>query len=244
MNEVVEQNSSVSKANILQINTSELTSKFRDLSLQNNSIIYNQELLNQFMYKRLLSLFSQSSINSHSLKKDTQLRKRFIHNVKTNLLSITGKTNEPVYINKRRVLDFTEKIFRERLKFDIVSCSEISNKLTNKFINVKLNCPKYSQDYDELKHTFKMSYHKLYTLGIKFSNHNNSNTIATVDKLVAQMMTRNDLYKKFHRLKIVELVSQLYEAEGMKIKQILQVKLKKKLVKFGPATVDVKERIK
>jgi len=192
-------------------------------------------------------------LSSHSLKNDTHLRKKFIHNIKTNLLSITSESKEPIqkYINKRRIVDFTEKMFRERLKFEMISCSDISNKLTNKFVNVKLNCSKYSEDYNQLKNTFKTSYSKLYTSGTMHSNHNGSKEYIkdslsndTIDKLIAQMIKRNDLYKKFHRLKTVELVSQLYDAERMKIKQILQEKLKKKLDKFGPATVEVKERIK
>jgi hypothetical protein len=58
------------------------------------------------------------------------------------------------------------------------------------------------------------------------------------------MMINNDLYKKFQRLKILELVSQLYDAERSKMKEILERKLKEKLTQLGPGSEEVKERIK
>ena len=66
----------------------------------------------------------------------------------------------------------------------------------------------------------------------------------TIEKLVAQMMTRRDLSEKYIRLKILEYESRLQKAENEMIQDILHETLYKIIAKYAPAIEGISEHIK
>ena len=66
----------------------------------------------------------------------------------------------------------------------------------------------------------------------------------TIEKLVAQMMTRRDLSEKYIRLKILEYESRLQKAENEMIQDILHETLYKIIAKYAPAIEGIREHIK
>ena len=79
-------------------------------------------------------------------------------------------------------------------------------------------------------------------INVKFAASDQS--YPTIEKLVAQMMTRRDLSEKYIRLKILEYESRLQKAENEMIQDILHETLYKIIAKYAPAIEGMREHIK
>ena len=225
INSVVANHVIVPKARFIEIDRSEINSKFPNLKFQNSSIVDNEVNLNRYTYQKILALFSNIPESSpRNILKDRFLEKKFLHNIKSNIKKVVNKKKnfnqnlkseddkEKTKSSVDTITDISDRKFKEKLDFDEKNCEEISKKLTENLANIKFNCSEYSEDYDTLKGEFKTLYSsfietKISTklgqsdedfINVKLSA--NDDTYPTIEKLVAQMMNRRDLSEKFEHL--------------------------------------------
>jgi hypothetical protein len=219
-----------------------------------------QELIPYFVVSKK-TLDNIKSVISSNVPSQTQSRFLQIDNEEIKFFFPHYKDLDPIQLNKEiysKVLNlFSERnnqvnrpvIIKEPPKakravdFNYEKCIEMSIK----FRNLNLKCDDYKKDYKDIDNYIKSSF--LQTSGgeeefinVKFASAEDS--YPTIEKLVAQMMTRRDLAEKFLRLKILEMESHLQKAENEMIQDVLHVNLYRIMAKFGPAIEGIREHIK
>lgn len=155
-------------------------------------------------------------------------------------------------------INYNQNYNLSNVKYDYENCV-ILNK---KFPIIQLNCNDLRKDYHDIQ-SFLETYTNSQTtaenktfyesslsskvsdddfINVKFSAAEES--YPTIEKVVAQTMTRRDLAEKFERLKILEFETNLQKAENEMIQDILHEYLYKIMAKYGPAVEGMKEHIK
>lgn len=151
---------------------------------------------------------------------------------------------------------------KDSVSFSLDTCLEMQKK----FSGLELNCNSLDKDYQEVSSFLEthnsISLNSQSALKSRLSSKSKSNlrggdedfinvkfsaaedSYPTIEKLVAQMMTRRDLAEKFERLKILEFETNLQKAENEMIQDILHDSLYKVMAKYGPAIEGMKQHIK
>ena len=188
--------------------------------------------------KKSLNVFTQESTENQ--KRENEMVNNLLQ--KRNEM----KENEA---NKTKKSD-KQEIKENEVNFDFDSCSNMKKS----FPDLTLDCDSLQNDYQEVTSFLEtQSKTNIKTksnlrkgeedfINVKFSAAEES--YPTIEKLVAQMMTRRDLAEKFERLKILEFETNLFKAENEMIQDILHENLYKIMAKYGPAIEGMKEHVK
>lgn len=217
----------------LQIEQSELQEKFPRLE-----IAKDQEALNKYVYAKILNLFSENP----ELYTDNLLNKRKVNDKKAhhNTQENNRSGDDSSDTNKSEDNSENPDIFKNILNFNYQKCIEMARKLRN------LDCDEKLQDYLNLRKHLRTSFLQQGgsdsdLINVKFSA--NDEPYPTIEKIVAQMMTRRDLAEKFERLKILEFETHLQKAENEMIQDMLHDRIHKIMALYGPAVEGIKEHI-
>jgi len=213
-------------ARFLEIDQEELEEKF-----PNSEIAKDQEVLNKYVYKKILNLFSDNpELYTDSLMKNNQ---------KDNSNPSSRNTQEIKGSDVYQDDSDKSNNFKNILNFNYERCMEMARQMRN------LDCDEKLQDYMTLKNYMRTSFMEISDsdlINVNFSA--NDDPYPTIEKLVAQMMTRRDLAEKFERLKILEYETHLQKAENEMIQDMLHDKIYKIMALYGPAVEGIKEHIR
>jgi hypothetical protein len=218
-----------SKGRFLELDQDELNKKFPLV----NSV--DSVALNKHVYSRILNFFLNDSEVSSPSNKDQNQNLKTIHN------SIPGrKVNLRTDANRTKQSPERRDLLNSKVEFDYQKCIELTQKLKN------LDCNRKDKDYNQLNDYLHTSFLEMKAAGddlinVKFSA--SDEPYPTIEKLIAQMMTRRDLAEKFERLKILEFESHLQKAENEMIQDILHENIYRIMAFFGPSIEGMKEHI-
>ncbi len=146
--------------------------------------------------------------------------------------------------NKEKVNDNNDNdLLKNEVDFNIEKCLELA-------VNFKhINCDSLNKDYNHLNDYLQTSFMQLQTtqadqdlVNVKFAA--SDEPYPTIEKLVAQMMTRRDLAEKFERLKILEYESHLQKAENEMIQDIMHEEVFRIMAFYGPSIEGMVEHIR
>ena len=213
-------------ARFLQIDQEELEEKFPNLE-----IAKDQEVLNKYVYSKILNLFSDNP----ELYTDTLMTKI----IKDNSNAESRNTQEMKGTGAYQDDSDKPNNFNNILNFNYERCMEMARQMRN------LDCDEKLQDYMTLTNYMRTSFMEISDsdlINVKFSA--NDDPYPTIEKLIAQMMTRRDLAEIFERLKILEYETHLQKADNEMIQDMLHDKIYKIMALYGPAVEGIKEHIR
>lgn len=221
------------KSRFLELDPDETNSKFKGANFDEKDTVR----LNEYAYSRILQMFSLNPT-----EEDTNL-------LATQAASTTRKQPAPQSESFLKQINNQQNSYENfsgevaNVDFDPDTCADMRSK----YPSLELDCGKLKADFKEVS-SFLETRAQLKQGGeeefinVKFSAAEES--YPTVEKLVAQMMTRRDLAEKFERLKILEFETNLQKAENEMIQDVLHENLYKIMAKYGPAIEGMKEHIR
>ncbi len=201
-------------ASFLQIDNEEMKQRFPHLNIS-DSVSLNKQI-----YSGILKFFLSDSSSA-----------RIVNELKKPIRNDEGDES-----GKKDML-------RSQVDFSYQRCMELARGLKN------YNCQDLKKDYNQINDYLQTSFLEMMQGGgggsdfinVKFAA--SDEPYPTIEKLVAQMMTRRDLAEKFERLKILEYESHLQKAENEMIQDILHDHLYKIMATYGPSIEGMKEHI-
>lgn len=216
---------------------------------------------------RNVNLHSMDKFISSQFDKEEAKREEYLNKSRSKYSSEKTDSKSELklpYATIDEKVDSSNQNKEDSVSFSLNSCMEMQKK----FSGLELNCNSLDKDYQEVSsfletHNSIYLHNKLETnnkLSIKSKGKSNlrggdedfinvkfsaaEDSYPTIEKLVAQMMTRRDLAEKFERLKILEFETNLQKAENEMIQDILHDSLYKVMAKYGPAIEGMKQHIK
>lgn len=225
------------KAGFLQLDKSELTQKFPHINLN------DEVALNKQVYSKILNFFAGSNTNPPNLNTDTNTNtiNSRMKVKKSSYLNNNLRKRNNNYENTHNSSETTPDLLNQSIDFNYQKCFELTKHLKHLDCNTQIN------NYRELNSHLYSSFLEMRGGGgddlvnVKFAA--SDEPYPTIEKLVAQMMTRRDLAEKFERLKILEYESHLQKAENEMIQDILHENLFKIMATYGPSIEGMKEHI-
>jgi hypothetical protein len=201
-------------ASFLQIDNDEVKNKFPHLNLS------DPINLNKQVYSGILNFFLSESSSARIVNRLNQ--------------PPSHQESDKPEINREK------DILASQVDFSYQRCLELAKGLKN------YNCNELKKDYNQINDYLHSSFLEMMQKGNDFLNVKfaaSDEPYPTIEKLVAQMMTRRDLAEKFERLKILEYESHLQKAENEMIQDILHDHLYKIMSTYGPSIEGMKEHI-
>jgi hypothetical protein len=240
--------------------TNDIQSKYK-LKLDNSEMSSNKKL-------KSIDKYVSSQFDEEEAKKEEILDRKKEKNILNDDNSDIEEND--IKSNHDNLDKSSSQVNEDNVSFNLNSCLEMQKK----FSGLNLNCNNLEKDYQEVfsfleTHNSVMLNSKERNanksnlksgnknkikektnlrggdedfINVKFSAAEDS--YPTIEKLVAQMMTRRDLAEKFERLKILEFETNLQKAENEMIQDILHDSLYKVMAKYGPAIEGMKQHIK
>jgi hypothetical protein len=204
------------RARFLELDGSEIKKKFPHF----NSI--DPVALNRNVYSGILNFFLGENKENNFLK---EKQKKFHNNLR----------NQNIESSDR------QDLLKSKVDFDYEKCLELAKNFKN------LDCDAKQDDYNKINDYLHSSFIEMKAAGddlinVKFAA--SDEPYPTIEKLIAQMMTRRDLAEKFERLKILEYESHLQKAENEMIQDILHENIFRIMAFYGPSIEGMREHIR
>lgn len=205
-------------ARFLEVDQSEIKKKFPNFNSM-DSVAFNKNI-----YSSILNFFLG----------DNKGNNNFIY----------GESQQNNLRNSRREINDSpskNNFMKSIVEFDYEKCLELAKNFKN------LDCTMKQDDYNKISDYLHSSFLEMKAAGddlinVKFAA--SDEPYPTIEKLIAQMMTRRDLAEKFERLKILEYESHLQKAENEMIQDILHENIYRIMAFYGPSIEGMREHIR
>jgi hypothetical protein len=232
-------------ARFLEIDEDDLKSKFPEYRNKTiDPVTFNKEI-----YSKVLALFTDIQEGGEPVKSrlipsmpvnEATTNQQDLINSNPDFLN-DGSFSElkPVEENARETQ--IDNTIKKAVDFNFEKCKEMAEL----YKNFDIDCNNSLKDWEEVKSYLKTSFMEFNNedfINVKFASADDS--YPTIEKLVAQMMTRRDLAEKFLRLKILESQSRFLKALSEMIQEELHTELYKIIAKYAPTLEGLKEYLK